>query len=71
MLSTKANILCLYDVLKRFSDEDHPISVDRIIEKLHIIYDIDMERRAVYRNISVLGEMGIEVEKCTENRGGY
>ncbi len=71
MLSQKASILCLYDILKRFSDEDHPISAEKISEKLRIIYDIDMERRAIYRNISVLGEMGIEIIKSTENRGGY
>lgn len=71
MLSRKATVLCLWDILKRFSDEDHPISADKIIEKLKLIYDIDMERRAVYRNISVLNEMGIEVIKYSDNRGGY
>ena len=71
MLSQKATVLCLLDVLKRFSDEEHPISADKIIEKLKVIYDVDMERRAVYRNISVLNEIGIEVVKYSDNRGGY
>lgn len=71
MLSQKATVLCVLDILKRFSDEEHPISTDKIIEKLKIIYNIDMERRAVYRNISVLNEMGIEITKFTDNRGGY
>ena len=71
MLSQKATILCLLDILRRFSDEDHPISAEAISDKLRIIYDVEMERRSVYRNISVLNEMGIEVIKCTDNRGGY
>ena len=71
MLSQKATILCLLDILKRFSDEDHPISAEAISDKLRLIYDVEMERRSVYRNISVLNEMGIEVVKCTDNRGGY
>lgn len=71
MLSRKATVLCLLDILKRFSDEEHPITTEKIIEKLKVIYDIDMERRAVYRNISVLNEMGFEVIKFTDNRGGY
>ncbi len=71
MLSQKASILCLWDILKRFSDEDHPISTEKIIEKMKMIYDLDMERRAVYRNISVLNEMGIEIGKYSDNRGGY
>lgn len=71
MLSQKATILCLLDILKRFSDEDHPISAEAISDKLRLIYDVEMERRSIYRNISVLNEMGIEVIKCTDNRGGY
>ncbi len=71
MLSQKSTVLCILDILKRFSDEYHPISADKIIEKLRVIYDISMERRAVYRNISVLNEMGIEVVKYSDNRGGY
>lgn len=71
MLSQKATILCLLDILKRFSDEDHPMSAEEISDKLRLIYDVEMERRSVYRNISVLNEMGIEVIKCTDNRGGY
>ncbi len=71
MLSQKANLLCLYEILRKFSDEDHPISADKIIEKMKVIYDVDIERRAVYRNISVLNEMGIQIVKATDNRGGY
>ena len=67
----KATILCLYEVLKKYSDENHLLSTEKIREKLKIIYDVDMERRAVYRNIEALRSMGIEIEGYQENREGY
>ena len=66
-----ATILCLYEVLKKYSDENHLLSTEKIREKLKIIYDVDMERRAVYRNIEALRSMGIEIEGYQENREGY
>lgn len=71
MISQKATILCLYEVLKKYSDEEHIISTDKIREKLKIVYDIDMERRAIYRNIDALRSMGIDIEGYTDNREGY
>lgn len=71
MISQKATILCLYEVLKKYSDEEHIISTDKIREKLKIIYDVDMERRAIYRNIDALRSMGIEIEGYKDNREGY
>ena len=71
MIAQKATILCLYEVLKKYSDENHLLSTEKIREKLKVIYDVDMERRAVYRNIEALRSMGIEIEGYQENREGY
>lgn len=71
MISQKATILCVYEVLKKYSDENHIISAEKIREKLKVIYDVDMERRAVYRNIDALRSMGIDIEGYTDNREGY
>ena len=71
MISQKATILCVYEILKKFSDETHLISTEKIREKLKAIYDVDMERRAIYRNIDALRSMGIEIEGYTDNREGY
>lgn len=71
LISQKATILCLYEILKKYSDEEHIISADKIRERLKIIYDVDMERRAIYRNIDALRSMGIEIEGYTDNREGY
>lgn len=71
MISQKATILCVYEILKKYSDEDHIISAEKIREKLKVIYDVDMERRAIYRNIDALRSMGIEIEGYSVNREGY
>lgn len=71
MIAQKATILCLYEVLKKYSDENHILSADKIREKLKIIYNVDMERRAIYRNIDALRSMGIEIEGYQDNREGY
>ena len=51
MIASKATILCLYEILKKYTDESHILSAEKIREKLKSIYDVDMERRAIYRNI--------------------
>lgn len=71
MIAQKATILCLYEILKTYSDENHILSAEKIKEKLKIIYNVDMERRAIYRNIEALRSMGVEIEGYQENRTGY
>ena len=71
MIAQKATILCVYEILKRYTDENHILSTEKIREKLKKVYAIDMERRAVYRNIAALRSMGIEIEGYQENREGY
>ncbi len=71
MVSQKATALCIYEILKKYSDENHIISADKIREKLKVIYDVDMERRAIYRNIEALRSVGIEIEGYQDNREGY
>lgn len=71
MISQKATALCIYEILKKYSDENHILTTEKIREKLKIIYDVDMERRAIYRNIEALRSVGIEIEGYQENREGY
>ena len=71
MIPQKATILCIYEILKTYSDENHILSAEKIREKLKKLYDIDMERRAIYRNIDALRSIGIEIEGYQENREGY
>lgn len=71
MIAQKATALCIYEILKTYSDENHVLTTDKIREKLKVIYDVDMERRAVYRNIEALRSMGIEINDYKDNYEGY
>lgn len=71
MIASKATILCLYEILKKYTDESHILSAEKIREKLKSIYDVDMERRAIYRNIEALRSMGIEIAGYQDNREEY
>lgn len=71
MASTKVTIIYLYEILKKYSDEKHILSADDIRRKLKTVYGVDMERRAIYRNIEALRDLDIEIEGYTDNREGY
>ena len=40
MISQKATILCVYEILKKYSDENHMISAEKIREKLKVIVTV-------------------------------
>lgn len=67
----KAIPLCVLDILKQFSDEDHILSSQKIRELLSKNYGIDAERKAIARNVSLLCEMGYDISTFEENRHGY
>lgn len=71
MLTEKANILCILDILKKYSDSGHILSVSDILKKMKAIYDVKAERRTVYRNIDALIEFGYDISKYDENKEGY
>lgn len=59
----------LYQVLFDYSDENHILTQQKIIEILEREYGLSVERKAIGRNISYLNEMGIEVE--SSRKGAY
>ena len=66
------NIIYIYDVLKKYSDVDHILSVKDIIKYVKKEFDEEIEDRTVRRNIRVLIEkLDIDIETFKENRRGY
>ncbi len=57
----KLAILRIWQILQKHSDYDHPLTHDDIISYLRNDYGIEMERKAIGRNISDLREAGIEI----------
>lgn len=65
----KTLIMRIYQVLENYSDENHPMKQQDVLDKLEADYGIECERKAVGRNISYLQEMGFDIEIC--GRGAY
>ena len=58
----KLALLRILQILKENSDYDHPMTQDDIAGILARDYGIDIERKAVGRNIALLKEAGYEIE---------
>ena len=67
-----SNIIHILEVLKKYSHMDTPLTSNQIIEYLEE-NDIYVERKAIYRNINSLIEIGYDIQKVHENnvRGYY
>lgn len=65
----KTLIMRIYQILEEYSDEDHPLKQQTIIDKLEHDYGIECERKAVSRNLGYLQDMGFDVE--ITGKGAY
>lgn len=71
MLTSKANTICLLELLREYSDADHIMKMSDIIEKMQLVYNLKIDRRTVYSSIAVLIEMGYDISVFEDNGIGY
>ncbi|MCL2486483.1 MAG: WYL domain-containing protein, partial [Oscillospiraceae bacterium] len=57
----KMKLLVMAEFLRRYSDEDHPVSISDV-EKYLAKKNISSERKSIYRDIDVLREYGLPIE---------
>ena len=69
MESKQTLLFRLYQILCEYSDEEHPLTQQRIIELLERDFGLVVERKAVGRNMSYLKEMGYNIR--SDKRGSY
>lgn len=62
MESKKMIILRVVQILEEYTDSDHPLTQQQIIDLLYKNYGIECERKAIGRNISNLKEAGYSIE---------
>ena len=65
MLSSnkKLSPLCILDILKESSDENHPLKQSEIVEKLYNRYGLELERKSVGSTIDSLIDFGYDIIK--------
>ena len=65
----KLALLRILQILEKYSDCDHPLKQEDIARYLSKDYGIEIERKAIGRNISLLKESGIDIESTKQ--GSY
>ena len=65
----KLALLRIWQILRKHSDYDHPLKQEDIIRYLDEEYGIQMERKAIGKNIADLRDAGIEI--CSCRNGSY
>ncbi len=65
----KSSILLILKTLEVYSDEDHFLTHQDIIDKIEANYGITLERKSVAYSLSLLQELDYDIEKGP--RGGY
>ena len=71
MLTEKAISICLLEILKEFSDENHILSMGEIISKINARYGLNPDRRTIYSALETLIELGYDVSLYKDNGKGY
>lgn len=66
----KGKLIWLLRILERYTDEEHLITVPRILELL-AEHGITAERKSIYDDIESLRELGYEIEQFRGRNGGY
>ncbi|MBQ3058023.1 MAG: WYL domain-containing protein [Clostridia bacterium] len=65
----KLALLRVLEILQNYSDCDHPLKQEDIIEYLINDYGIEVERKTIGRNLALLKEAGYEIESTKQ--GSY
>ncbi len=66
------NILYILNILKKYSDEEHMLSVAEIQRKIKEIYNVEIDPRTIRRNINLLKyKLDYDISTRDENGKGY
>lgn len=67
--SKKLALLYILQILGKYSDADHPLTQEQIIEKLDREYNVVLERKAVASNIRLLRDYaGFDIEEASQRK---
>lgn len=66
----KLKLIYIIDILKKFTDEDHPMNATELCERLSEL-GVSAERKAVYNDIEMLIYYGWDIIKTRTPKSGY
>ena len=66
------NIIYILNILKKYSDEEHKLSVAEIKRRVKEIYDVEIDTRTIRRNINLLKyKLDYDISTREDNGKGY
>lgn len=66
------NILYILNILKKYTDADHKLSITQLQEKIKEEYNQDIDSRTIRRNINLLQQkFGYDISTYNDNKQGY
>jgi predicted DNA-binding transcriptional regulator YafY len=71
MLTDRANTICLLNILREHSDEEHILSMGEIIAMMDSEYGLSTERKTIYHCLNLLLELGYDISMYKDNNRGY
>ena len=66
----KVKLLHIIEILKKYTDEEHPLSASQICEKLESV-GVTAERKAIYDDIECLINFGYDIVQTRVPKSGY
>lgn len=54
-------LLCLYSILKKYTDEEHGLTIRELAQLLEETYGIACERKTLYKDIAALKDFGVDI----------
>ncbi len=63
MYDKKLSMFYILEILKEYSDRNHLLKQKDIIDKLHNIYNVDIERKTISSTLELLTELGYDIYK--------
>lgn len=69
--SSKRKLFSVFEILCKYSDDEHPLKANDILNLLEKDYEITAERKSVYDDIKVLRACGFDIERTSSTQGGF
>ena len=67
----KKKTICVYNILRKHTDEDNSLTMNQILTRLYEDYGIQAERKGIYDDIEVLRSLGADIELEKGKSSGY
>jgi hypothetical protein len=71
MPTDKANVICLLNIFRDYSDGEHILPMGEIIKRMEAVYGLRPDRRTVTSAIETLQTLGFDISPYGENHKGY